>query len=64
MGERDIMMRSLVESNERLRWKISYLRNVLRKRQYDRHFGQCIGCGADRGKPHKAICDVEKVLNL
>ena len=63
MSELDSARRWMCETNDRLRYKLGLLKNVLRDAQWG-NGNECPCCGATRKEGHSDICKIYKALTL
>lgn len=54
----------LIDTNERLRWKLSAAKNLLKELQYDPATGKCLTCGRREGKQCLKDCAINAVIHM
>lgn len=63
MIEQELIQRNLCVANERLRWKLDFVKRVLKSRRYTDD-GKCIWCGNGMKEECKPDCKVKEALDL
>ena len=59
----DLRWKSLIDTNDRLRWKLDRVKGTLKSVQYDQHW-YCRSCGARAGQDCQPNCKINEAIDL